>query len=344
MGKLWRRLNYLLRRDRMEADLAEEMEYHRSLAERELGGDRAAASRAMGNQTLAREDARGVWIVPWLQSIAADLLYGFRNMRRQPGFTLVALAVLGTAIGLNTSLFTAFNALALRPWAVKDPDRVVNILRLIRKGPEAGGTNGFSIAEYRDLTKSSKAFSGLIAMREGERVRINHEPYSITAVSGNYFSVLGAGMERGRGFLPEEDLVGDPQAVVVIDYQTWRNRFGANPSIVGTTIHLDDVPFIVVGVAGEGFHGTHPAHADFWMPFPARLVLRPNDTNARSFLTSPNHCCSAMAGRLAPGVTRQQARSGHGGIGHRAQPLGEIRFSVARVGVRPGMVEDEFAV
>jgi len=309
MGKLWRRLNYLLRRDRMEADLAEEMEYHRSLAERELGGDTAAANRAMGNQTLAREDARGVWLVPWLQSIAGDLLYGFRNMRRQPGFTLVALAVLGAAIGLNTSLFTAFNALALRPWPVKDPDRVVSVLRLIRKGPEAGGTNGFSIAEYRDLVQTSRAFSGLIAMREGERVRIDHEPFSLTYVSGNYFSVLGGGMERGRGFLPDEDQVAAPQAVVVMDYQTWRNRFGGNPGIVGTTVHLDDVPFTVVGVAGSGFHGTHPARSDFWMPFPARLLLRPNDTGARSFLTSPNHCCSSMAGRLAPGVTRKQAEA-----------------------------------
>jgi macrolide transport system ATP-binding/permease protein len=308
MGKLWRRLNYLLRRDRMEAELTEEMDYHRSLAERELG-DPAAASRAMGNQTLAREEARGVWIVPWLQSIAGDLLYGFRSMRRQPGFTLVALVVLSTAIGLNTSLFTAFNALALRPWAVKDPGQVVSILRLIRTGPEAGGTNGFAITEYRDLVRTSKAFSGLIAMREGERVRVHHEPFSVTYVSGNYFSVLGAGMERGRGFLPDEDMVGAPQAVVVLDYQTWRNRFGANPAILGTTIQLDDVPFTVVGVAGSGFHGTHPARSDFWMPFPARLLLRPNDTGNLSFLTSPNHCCSAMAGRLAPGVTRKQAEA-----------------------------------
>jgi len=115
MGKLWRRLNYWRQRDRLEAELAEEIEYHRALTARDLG-DPAATSRALGNVTLAREDARGVWIVPWLQSIGGDLAYGFRNMRRQPGFTVVALAVLGTAIGLNTSLFTAFNAFALRPW------------------------------------------------------------------------------------------------------------------------------------------------------------------------------------------------------------------------------------
>src|SRR4051812_40169110 len=168
MGKLWRRLNYLLRRRRMEAELAEEMEYHRSLAEHELGGDRAAASRAMGNVTLAREDARGVWIVPWLQSIAGDLMYGFRNMQRQPGFTVVALAVLGTAIGLNTSLFTAFNAFALRPWAVPDPASVVNVRRMIRTGPERGRTNGFGIAEYRYLAEHSKAFRAMIVTRDGE--------------------------------------------------------------------------------------------------------------------------------------------------------------------------------
>jgi predicted permease len=308
MGKLWRRLSYLFRRNRLEAELAEEIAYHRALTERDLGGDGAAASRAMGNMTLAREDARAVWIGPWLQSIWQDLAYGFRNMRRQPGFTLVALAVLGTAIGLNTSLFTAFNAIALRPWAVKDPASVVNVSRLIQFGAEQGRANGFAIAEYRYLAERSKAFRGLLVMREGRPVQIGRQPYNLSYVSGNYFRVLDVAMERGRGFLPEEDRSGAPQAVVVMDYRTWQNRFGGDPAILGKTVRLDEIPFTVVGVTSRQFRGTQPGGGtDFWTPMPALALLRPQDPSVMGFLTSPNHCCSDVAGRLAPGYTRQQA-------------------------------------
>ena len=306
MTKLWRRITYLFRRNRLEAELAEEMEFHREQTARELGGDRAAASRALGNTTLAREDARGVWIVPWIESFWQDLSYAFRNMRRQKGFTMLALTTLALAIGLNTSLFTTFNAIALRPWPVKDPAAVVEVLRKIPQGPNPG-IGGFGIAEYRYLAERSRAFAGLIVRREGERVRTGEQPFSLTYVSGNYFSVLGVAMERGRGFVPEEDRAGAPQAVVVLAYTTWQNRFGGDPAILGTTLRLDDVPFTVVGVTAREFTGTNPQKNDFWAPFPARLLLRPHDPTVMAFLTRQDYCCSPVAGRLAPGYTRAQA-------------------------------------
>src|SRR5689334_21509885 len=112
--RILRRLSYVFHQHRAEADLAEEIEFLRMM-NREAGGD----PRAMGSITLAREDARAVWIWPWLQSVWQDCSYGLRILRRQPGFTLVALLTLGAAIGLNTSLFTVFNRIALHPWAVK---------------------------------------------------------------------------------------------------------------------------------------------------------------------------------------------------------------------------------
>ena len=104
--RLLRRLRDILFQRRAEAELAEELEFHRSM-NREAG--------AVGNITQAREDARAVWIRPWVQSVWQDTAYALRNLRRQPGFTLVALTTLGLAIGLNTSLFTVFNLIALRP-------------------------------------------------------------------------------------------------------------------------------------------------------------------------------------------------------------------------------------
>src|SRR5258708_29909667 len=133
MLRLLNRLGYWLRHRRLEADLAEELDFHRNMKQREFeeAGLPAleastASRRALGNVMLAREDARAVWIWPWLESIWQDLAYGVRGFRRQPGFTVVALLTLASAIGLNTSLFTVFNAIAFRPYPLKDPTRVFN--------------------------------------------------------------------------------------------------------------------------------------------------------------------------------------------------------------------------
>src|ERR1700730_4614397 len=154
-----RRLSYLLHQRRRDEDLAEEIESHR-----EMSQNAAGAPSAMGNITRAREDARAVWLWPWLQSVWQDALYAVRNLRRQPGFTLVALLTLGTAIGLNTSLFTVFHLAALRPWSLRDPARVVRVMRK---------AHGFSLAEYRSLAATVTTFSGL-AMKRDVQVHVGN--------------------------------------------------------------------------------------------------------------------------------------------------------------------------
>jgi macrolide transport system ATP-binding/permease protein len=309
MGKLSRRLLYWFRSRQLDAELAEEMEFHCALAARESGGDEGASRRAMGNLTLARERARGVWIWPWLESFWQDLAYGFRNMQRQPGFTAVALLALGCAIGINTSLFTAFNAVALRPWPVKDPGSVVNINQVLMDGPRKGATGGFSLAAHRYLAGHSRALSGVIAMGNGEKAKLGDRKLELTYVSGNYFRVLGVGMARGRGFLEEEDRAGAPLAVAVISHPLWQSQFGGDPEIIGRRIRLDEIPFTVVGVTPVDFTGTSPARNDVWIPFPAKLLLRPHDPQVMRFLTSPDYCCTPLAGRLAQGFTRAQAQA-----------------------------------
>jgi predicted permease len=304
--KLLRRVHYLLHRRQIEAELAEEMEFHRDLLARDHAGDSAAVRRAMGNTTLASEDARGVWLLPWLESLWQDLVYGLRGMRRQPGFTLVAIAALSVAIGLNTSLFTLFNAVAFRPLPVKDPSRVVSITRILTKGADQGHTEGFGVAEWRYLSEHTKAFQGLLLSGGATRVEIGSRGFKMRFVSGNMFTVFGLDMARGRGFRPDEEDPLNPQAVAVLNYAAWQNKFGGASDIVGQTLHFDDVPFTIVGVAPEGFNGTAET-GDLWAPFSANLLLRPHDKFFRPFLTNPKHCCVQMAGRLAPGVTRDQA-------------------------------------
>ena len=198
MSRLLRRLRYWWSRGEMDAELAEEMEFHRVML-----AEQGVEARAMGNTTLAREDARGVWIWPWIESLWQDAAYAMRTMRKAPGFTFTALLALGSAIGINTSLFTIFNTVALQRWAVRDPSRVVTIHRFVPQGGES-----FGIAEYRYLAQNAQSFSGMIAMQNGEKVKMQDEALPLTYVSGNYFRVLGVGLERGRGFLEQEDRAG----------------------------------------------------------------------------------------------------------------------------------------
>ena len=299
MSRLLRRLRYWWSRGEMDAELAEEMEFHRVML-----AEQGVEARAMGNTTLAREDARGVWIWPWIESLWQDAAYAMRTMRKAPGFTFTALLALGSAIGINTSLFTIFNTVALQRWAVRDPSRVVTIHRFVPQGGES-----FGIAEYRYLAQNAQSFSGMIAMQNGEKVKMQDEALPLTYVSGNYFRVLGVGLERGRGFLEQEDRAGALVAVAVISYDMWQNRMGGDAQIIGQKIRLDDIPFTVVGVTPASFTGTNVGRNDVWTPLSARKLLRPNDPGVDRWLTAPDSCCTPIAGRLAPGVTRMQAQA-----------------------------------
>lgn len=302
---LWRRLRARLRYRRFDADLHEELAFHRQMLK-----DQARDPREMGNVTLAREEARAIWIAPWIDSVRQDLLYAARSLRRQPAFTGAALAALVLAIGLNTSLFTVFNALVLRPWAVADASRMVVIFD---RRPNGALSGGFSLAEYRYWRDQTRTLSGLIAKREQEIV-IGDDPaaerVSSAFVSGNYFDVLGVTTTLGRAFVADDDRLGAPGAVCVIGYGLWQRRFGGDPGIVGRTLRLNQATFTIVGVIASDFTGTGADRESLWVPLAAMpLVLDDNDhrTFARRLLNEPSDCCSAIAGRLAPGATRDQA-------------------------------------
>ncbi|HET8547854.1 MAG TPA: ABC transporter permease, partial [Bryobacteraceae bacterium] len=312
--RLLRRLLYLLHSRLHERELAEELETHRRFIEdaHAARGDpdaAHAARRQMGNVTLMQEEARAVWF-GWVDGCAQDLRYAIRTLRNQRGFATLAVSALALGSGLNTSLFTVFNAVALRPWPVRDPDRMVIALSAPAQRPGIYG--GFSFAEYRYLRDHTRTFSGLVLVRnEGVALepQANGSRVSCDFVTGNYFRVLGIDMAAGRGFTPEEDRAGDPQAVVVINHELWQSRYGADPNILGRRILVDEVPFTVVGVASEGFAGTSQVRHEIWIPIAALPLARPKDDFARNLLVNPNYCCSEVSGRLAPGVTRRQAEA-----------------------------------
>src|SRR5262245_49196362 len=300
MNRLLRRLAYFFRRDRVEAELREEMEFHRSLA-----GD-----RAFGNAALAREDARAVWLAPWLESVWQDVSYAVRVLWRERGFALLAIGTLTAGIGLNTSLFTVYSALAIKPWAVRDSARVVRLvnnstfdLRKRAGGPPAG----FSQAELDYFGAHATTIAGAVVTGRNVAVRSGEADITASWVGGRYFTVLGVDMQAGRGFLPEEDRAGTPSAVAVLSHGLWLRQFGGDPAVVGRQIRLDEVPFTVVGVASSAFLGTVTDRVDVWLPVASAPLLRPEDGWVRGVALRPANCCTPAAARLAPGATYEQA-------------------------------------
>jgi predicted permease len=242
-------------------------------------------------------------------NIWQDVRYALRNLRRQPGFTLIALSILSIGIGLNTALFTLFKEALLQPWSgVADPARVV---RVYASDPGIGGLEGLSHPEYRYLADHAASVTGFVAWRN-EAVRFDDSGDSntrITLATANFFQVLtGGAMERGRGFLPDEDAPGAPLPVAVVSADLWRRQLASDPDVIGRTIRLDGVPFRVIGVAPRTFAGSEGSTTRVWVPLRTLTLLRPTDARTRG-LDAPDSCCSNIAGRLAAGVTHEQASS-----------------------------------
>ncbi len=273
----------------------------------------AASRRALGNVTLAGEEAHAAWIWPWVPGIRQDAAYALRAMRHQPGFSLLAIGTLAAAIGLNTTVFTVYSALTMRPWPVRNPQQMVTIYNLSDRDRIArggGGPYGFSAAETQHFAEHAKTISGFIAMRSGGGDRTLGEHDTPAAwVSGNYFSILGVEMAAGRGFSPEEDRLESPAPVAVLSYGYWQRRFGGDPALPGKTVLLEDVPFTVIGIASQAFTGTSPDRIDIWMPIASAVLLRPDDRWVLNVARNPDACCLSVAGRLVPGATREQAQA-----------------------------------
>ena len=312
MGTVFRRLRYWLRQRELEAALEEELEFHGALKQQELTANglspedaRFTARRELGNVTGAREDSRAVWIWPWLETVWQDARYALRTLRRQPGFVLLSVVVLGVAIGLNASLFTVFAAVALRPMnGVTDPATLVVVSGRVPQVPNL--LSGLSIPEFDFLATGATA-AGLAAERRMPvRFDSGDGGRDMTAgfVTGNYFDLLGVHMEHGRGVLADEDTRGASAPVVVLSHSLWQTQFGADPTIIGRTVRVTGQPHTVIGVTSPAFAGTG-ARTRIWLPLASLPVLRPGDT----WLDRPQDCCAEVYARLQPGATRAQVET-----------------------------------
>jgi putative ABC transport system permease protein len=225
-----------------------------------------------------------------------DLKYSLRMFRENPGFTVTAVAALAIGVGLNTAIFSVFNAVLLKPVPFPDPERIVLFMNT---SPQGQGSAG-SPAKFNHWREQSSVVQNVTAFRNGV-VNLTGgdvpEQLRSAQVSAGYFPLFGVPVIRGRGFTREEDLPNGPHAVVISE-GLWRRRFGADPNILGKTVLLGGDPHPIVGIVGSQFDFRDLAPApDVWVPF----QLPPNTPDQGHYFQ--------VAGRLNPGITLQQARS-----------------------------------
>jgi len=319
LSQLWRRLLFYARRDQFDRELEEEMQFHLEMkAEENVAAGvspeeaRYAAQRQFGNQTLLWEASRDMWGIRSIETLFQDLRYGMRMLLKNPGFTLIAVITLALGIGANTAIFNIVNALLLRPMpGVVEPERLVQVGRTY----EDSAFDSLSYPDYLDYREQNTVFSGIAvysktplhlsnAETEGRAERVRGE-----LVSGGYFSTLGVKAVLGRTLTPDDDTAPGANPVVLIGYDIWQRRFGADMAIVGKTIKINARPFTVIGVSSEGFEGTVVGEAtEMWLPITMFAQVRPQDQKG-NFLTMRGTVWIGGFARLKPGVTLQQAQA-----------------------------------
>jgi len=310
--------DWLFRRRRREEELDEEVQAHLRMAaqERMEQGEtaeqaRASAVREFSNVTLVKEVTRDMWGFRWLETLLQDLCYGLRQLRRNPGFTAVAVLTLGLGIGANTAIFSVVNAVVLRPLPYEDPDRLALIKeRIPMIDPLPITVCAPDVIQFR---RQNQVFDSVAAFHFGQADLSGvAEPERVNAdrVNANLFSLLGVQPVVGREFTADEDQPGHP--VAILSYGLWQRHFGANPDVIGRTVALDRQPYTVIGVMPRSFVFPLPGMnqgkaADLFVPMAF--------THDELSDVGDNFNFSVLA-RLKPGVSLARANADVEAIAH----------------------------
>lgn len=245
-----------------------------------------------------------------MSAITQDLKYGLRQLRRNPGYTAVAILTLALGIGANTAIFTLVDAIMLKSLPVVNPKELYRVGTANNCCVNAGLQDNWDLysnnlytqlrdhtPEFSQMAAFQAALSNLSVRRRGASGPA--EPYQGEFVSGNYFSMFGIGAYAGRAITPADDQPNAPP-VAVMDYRTWQTHFGSDTSVVGSTFVVNMVPYTVVGIAPPGFFGDtlRSDPPDFWLPLATEPVL--NGQN--SILKNPGLHWLHAIGRMKSGA------------------------------------------
>jgi predicted permease len=240
----------------------------------------------------------------------ADLRFALRSLAKSPGFTIVAVATLAIAIGVNTAIFSLVNTLMLRPIIPYKPSEVVNIFTARKEANR--DYRAFSYSEFTALRETNPVFRDVAALAF-TLTAVGHDDamkrYAAFFVSQNFFSLAGVQPVRGRFFTREESLPNANTPVVVVGYSFWQHM-GGRPDFVGSTIQLGGKPFTVIGIAPRGFSGVSALLVpDIWFPLGVYSQFSnplANNTQAND-LAQPTNYALSLIGRLNPGLTLKLA-------------------------------------
>jgi len=297
------RLRGMLRRERLDQELDEELRSH---VEMRTVDNLAAgmspedayfdAQKRFGNTTLLKEDTRAVDIIDWLDECARDFRYALRMLQRSPGFTAVAVLTLALGIGANTAIFSVVDAILLRPLPYPEPERLVRIWESSRKHDSPRNVvNPLNFLDWRD---HSQSFESMAAISGSMTNLSSHgQPHAVQGmqVSPDFFSILRVPPLLGRTFTAEDGIAGHDQ-VVILSYELWQRQYGADPKIIGAKIDVDAVPYTVIGIMPRGF-SFPKIKSEVWTPLP---LARTEDWKHGRYLT--------VVARLKPGVSLGQAQ------------------------------------
>lgn len=330
---LWRRYLRFLGPD-VDADVDDELRFHldmsaadlerrghsRDEAERlalERFGELGEVRRWMGKHDRQRERRRGRGDT--MDAVVSDLRYAVRRLRRQGGFTLTVILVLGLGIGAATAMFSAVDAALLRPLPFQRDDRLVTLARISVPVREFSGPQ--RSAEITDARAMRSLFTHVAAYAPGglNLTDVNAPlRLKVALVTTDLFATLGVSTARGRGFTAEEGVPDGPRAAVLSD-GLWRRQFGSDTTVLGRDIRLNDVPYRIVGVMPRNFR--FPQETDVWLPLTVPSTIGQYEA-FRGWMPT------TIVARLATGVTTNRAESGVATLirtlqsaGERAQPL-----------------------
>ena len=255
--KIARRDADLERELRSDLELEEEEQRERGLPPEEA---RYAARRAFGNPTLIREQTRAVWSWNRLESLARDLRYGLRSLRRTPGFTVIAIIVMALGIGANVALFTVVRSVLLRPLPYHDPGRLVSIYQADQRPghPEWSPWLPIDAGSMYDWQRAARGMADMAFISAWQQYNVSAEggklPEKVDAgwCSSNFFPLLGVEPMLGRVFSTSDDRPGAP-ATAVLSFSFWKLRYGGDSAIVGRNIWLNAKPYTIIGVLPESF-------------------------------------------------------------------------------------------
>ena len=304
------------KRSRREEELDREIASHLELEAEEqeesgLPREEAhhAARRAFGNTAIVREDVRAIWNAVWLERFARDVKYASRSLRKSPGFAAVAVLTLALGIGANTAIFSAIDALMLRPLPFTAADQLVRVYS-IQKGMfnTFANPDGPSALDVWDFARRSRSFQKMVAydtwrknVSFGESAG-QPEEMAVGLVPAAYFEILNIRPIIGRLFSEEENQEGK-NYVAAISAQVWRTRFDGDPSVLGRKIHINGEAYTIVAVMPNVIPAwVEPGrHSEIWTPFPySPDMWSESGRGERGY---------AVLARLKPGVSLEQAQA-----------------------------------